>query len=66
MNERDLFYLTAINAQGLGDRISFKINEVEEILGTPKEEIIESIRLGNLKCKKFSEQHEMRWRISVS
>lgn len=64
MNERDLFYLTAISAQGISDRISFKINEVEKILGINKEKLIEDIASGKLKCKRFS-QAEIRWRISV-
>lgn len=65
MNKRDLFYLETINRQGLGDRVVFKIPEVEDMLGIPKEEIIEAIRSGKLKCKRFSHE-EMSWRIPVS
>ena len=65
IKERDLFYLEIINRQGLGDRVVFKIPEVEDMLGIPKEQIIEAIRSGKLKYKRFSHE-EMSWRIQVS
>ncbi len=65
LTEKELFLLETINRQTGPDRVVFKIDDVENLLGISREEIIEAISVGKLRCKKIA-ANPIQWRISTS